>query len=257
MSMPNNRLDRGTGISSGSPIRKWFTISVMENDNRHLRKPLERLKRSEENIRVLNGGASCICIMHILSTVQPEIPPCGTTFLFSVSQILTIHFPSIPLPRVSYQFSYAHQSILFISNWPWHPPLSSGAATITSIGTPRHLYGYTPSYIYVYPSSYIILLFPLDNTTIVATRRASSFPPPLPGELGNPPARRARARLAPPLTYPGPISNPVLISPLDPIPRLQETHDLLICTPIAHHSASPRRLMYRLPASAPGTSSGT
>lgn len=173
--MPNNRLDRGTGIFSGSPIRKWFTISVMGNDNRHLRKSLERPKRSEENIRVLNGGAWCICIMHILSTVQPEIPPCGTTFLFSVSQILTIHFPSIPLPRVSYQFSYAHQSIL--SSFPIgraHPPLSSGAATITNIGTPRHLYGYTPSYIYVYPSSYIILLFPLDNTTIVATRRATA-----------------------------------------------------------------------------------
>ena len=94
---------------------------------------------------------------------------------------------------------------LFISNWPltypWHPPLSSGAATITSIGTPRHLYRPTPSYIYVYPFSNLILLFPLHNTAIVATRRATAASRRhCPGSSGTHLPAALELLLAPPLT---------------------------------------------------------
>jgi hypothetical protein len=174
--MPNNRFDRGTGISSGSPTRKWSAVSLMGK----CQSSSTQAPRTPQSIRRKYTSAErwrAVHMHHAYSTKGPTRDPtlrnCIT--IFSIPNAYNPLSYNSPLSCLLSILICTSIHPFFISNWPLtypcHPPLSSSAATITSIGTPRHPYGSTPSYIYVYPSSNIILLFPLDNTTIVATRR--------------------------------------------------------------------------------------
>ena len=171
MPMPNSRFDRGTGISSGSPIRKWFAVSLMgkcQSSSTQAPRTPQSTRRKYTSAEWWR--APCICIMHILPRDQPEIPPCGIALLFSVSQILTVHSPTIPLSHVSYQLSYAHQSIL--SSFPiGHSPIRaihlSPAAPPPSPASGRlgtHTALHRPTFTYIPPpisSSYSPLTTPL------------------------------------------------------------------------------------------------
>lgn len=109
--------------------------------------------------------------------------------------------------HVSYQLSYTHQSTLLsfaigrshlavAATSPLWPPLSLASPRPDAYTTLYHpIFTYIPSPIsYSYPSF----------TTPLLSRpgELQQLPGPLPGELGNPPARRARALPAPPLTSP-------------------------------------------------------
>lgn len=142
---------------------------------------------------VRRAYASCI----FTPRVQPEISGLHSSFQHPKSiQPTFLQFPPCLLSILIYKSINPFLHFQLVTSYPWRPPLHIPDAAV-SIRTPGHLYGPAPSYIYVHPFPNLILLFPLHDPASY-----TRFPPPLPGELGNPPARRARAHLAPPLACP-------------------------------------------------------
>jgi len=114
----------------------------------------------------------------------------------------------------SYQFSHAHQFDPRSSTIGHCLPVAS-ASLHSSRRRRQHRQAWTP----LRPCTglYLRTSLPLYHPSIPPSQRRnchdpasySSFPPPLPGELGNPPLHRARAALRRPWhAYPDPILNP-------------------------------------------------
>lgn len=217
MSMPNNRFDRRYRNHIRTPYQKVVAVSVPEMSIVIGASPKDAsliALTAKKNVRMLNGmvvrRAYAPCIF--FPRVQPEISPCGISFQFSTSQIPTTHFPSFPSYLLSILiWTSIHPS--FICNWsltyPWHPPLHRRRHFL------QHRHAQTP----IRPCTVLYLRTPRPQSHISTPPSQhrycrdpasySSFPPPLPGELGNPPARRARALPARPWhAHPDPILKP-------------------------------------------------
>jgi hypothetical protein len=164
---------------------------------------------------MLVGGASCICSMYFLS---PRVQPDNSGSELDPS----FQYPQIPTHINSHMhINLTPVHLQLVTAYPWRPPLSTAPDAAVSIGKPGHLCDPALAYIYVHPFPYIILLSPLHNAAIVTIRRATAASRRhCPGSSGT----HLSTALEPPCAAPGmpiltPSSTPVLISPLEHIPR--------------------------------------
>lgn len=196
--MPNNSFDH---LYRQSP-RNSYRIGKLpvsqswkcqSSSTQAQRRPIDS---SEENVQISEQWCAMHVHMHVLSKgpTRDLTLLCGIAFLFSTSQPKTLQptflqFPSCLLSILTYTSS--HRSS--VCNWPliypWHPPLNRHHHSPQRLRTSRWtMPPFTVLYLRIsLPKSHFLTL-PSQHRYYRDPMSYSSFPPPLPGEHGNPPA---------------------------------------------------------------------
>lgn len=183
----------------------------------------------------LNSGAPCICIFS--PGVQPQIPPCGITFLFSTSQPKYQQPTLLQLPSCLLSIltcTSIHRSL--VCNWPliyrWRPPPNRHRHCPQSLHIRVPIRPWTVLYLRTSLPKSHLHASPSQHRYCHDPMSYISFPPPLPGELGNPPCA------APDMPILTQSSNLVLISPLEHPPRLEDARSAHLYTHIPSFSST-------------------